>query len=350
MDGMRALPPPPVKLSVMAPSTSNAPGKRTVSVDDDADIDDLDDVLDDFTPKSTAKPAPQPTTATKAATAPSPSPPGSTRTSDSQDMHFVEQLAREMEAMLLGLGTQPGPSGSAGSAHANDAHAGEDSARDKQVLEAWGELFAKSLDGVPLDVTDGDGANEADESKDAFRKSRDEAAARLRKSHTELQADPSTSDELATLLESEDEESLQKFLEAMMGQLMSKDVLYEPLKELNNKFPSYLESNKDKLSASEVQRYQAQYACSSEIIALFEETVYNDDDPEMRVRITTLMSKVPTTLSLLSVYARQRANHCSQMQEHGAPPAEIMGELPPGLDLGPDGAPQLPLPDGCVIG
>jgi peroxin-19 len=39
---------------------------------------------------------------------------------------------------------------------------------------------------------------------------------------------------------------------------------------------------------------------------------------------------------------------CSQMQEHGAPPAEIMGELPPGLDVGPDGAPQLP--DGCLIG
>ena len=38
----------------------------------------------------------------------------------------------------------------------------------------------------------------------------------------------------------------------------------------------------------------------------------------------------------------------SQMQEHGAPPAEIMGELPPELDLGPDGAPKLP--DECVIG
>jgi peroxin-19 len=37
----------------------------------------------------------------------------------------------------------------------------------------------------------------------------------------------------------------------------------------------------------------------------------------------------------------------SQMQEHGAPPAEIMGELPPGLDLGADGAPQLP--EGCLI-
>ncbi|KAH9965350.1 Pex19 protein, partial [Russula dissimulans] len=125
----------------------------------------------------------------------------------------------------------------------------------------------------------------------------------------------------------EDEKLLQGFLESVMGQLMSKEVLYEPLKELNDKFPSYLASNRDQLSPSDLERYQAQYACASEIIALFEGAGFQDDDPEMTVRITALMSK---------------------MQEHGAPPAAIMGELPPGLSLGPDGAPQLP--EGCVIG
>lgn len=33
----------------------------------------------------------------------------------------------------------------------------------------------------------------------------------------------------------EDEAELASFLESMMGQLMSKDVLYEPVKELNEK-------------------------------------------------------------------------------------------------------------------
>jgi hypothetical protein len=32
-----------------------------------------------------------------------------------------------------------------------------------------------------------------------------------------------------------DDDSIQNFLEGMMGQLMGKDVLYEPLKELNDK-------------------------------------------------------------------------------------------------------------------
>lgn len=40
---------------------------------------------------------------------------------------------------------------------------------------------------------------------------------------------------MAALLESGDDGELQKLLEGMMGQLMSRDVLYEPLKELNDK-------------------------------------------------------------------------------------------------------------------
>lgn len=113
----------------------------------------------------------------------------------------------------------------------------------------------------------------------------------------------------------------------MMGQLMGRDVLYEPLKELNDKFPSYLSSNADKLSASDLARYQAQHECASKIITVFEDPEFRDDDPKMTEEIVGLMGK---------------------MQEHGAPPAEIMGELPPGLDLGSDGAPKLP--DDCVVG
>lgn len=39
---------------------------------------------------------------------------------------------------------------------------------------------------------------------------------------------------------------------------------------------------------------------------------------------------------------------CSQMNECGAPPKEIMGELPPGMDLGADGVPKLP-EDCCIM-
>ena len=99
----------------------------------------------------------------------------------------MEQLAREMEAMLLGLDPHQVSSDPAESASASDAHAGEETARDKQFLDTLDEWFAKSMADVPLD---GDGIDKPEavgESKDAFRKSRDEAAERLRRSDTELQ-------------------------------------------------------------------------------------------------------------------------------------------------------------------
>lgn len=35
------------------------------------------------------------------------------------------------------------------------------------------------------------------------------------------------------------------------------------------------------------------------------------------------------------------------MQSFGSPPTEIMGDLPPGLNIGPDGVPAMP--EGCVV-
>jgi Pex19 protein family len=116
------------------------------------------------------------------------------------------------------------------------------------------------------------------------------------------------------LLGEEEDESVQKLLENMMNHLMCKDVLYEPLKELNDKvgrssahayfihwwfylqFPSYLASNEGKLSESDLARYKAQHVCTSKIVALFEDPGYKDDDPKMTADVVALMSEVHLSL------------------------------------------------------
>jgi len=310
----------------MVSPTSNDLGKRPVRVDDDSDVDDLDDVLDDFTITRPAKPAPQVTTAGPSIIDASARPPDTEKT-ESTDTDFAEEFARQMEAMLRDMVTPQDPSSTADSAGTGDASAGEDKTREEAFRAAWEEILVKSMDDALSGLSDGAKSDTADDSQEAFQKSLQEATERLHRSDTELQADSQVADdELTALLESGDDDKLQKLLEGMMGQLMSKEVLYEPLKELNDKFPSYLASNKDKLSAQDLARYEAQHECASQIIAVFDDTGYKDDNPEMTTKVIALMSK---------------------MQEHGAPPAEIMGELPPGLDLGPDGAPQLP--EGCLI-
>ncbi|KAI6169828.1 Pex19 protein [Pisolithus thermaeus] len=120
-------------------------------------------------------------------------------------------------------------------------------------------------------------------------------------------------------------DELTGMLEAMMGQLMSKEVLYEPLKELDEKFPAYLASH-PALSAEDKERYEKQRTCIKQLLTIFEEKGYNEEDPKTREKITEAMS---------------------ELQSYGSPPEEIMGPLPPGMAMGADGLPELP--EGCVV-
>ena len=76
----------------------------------------------------------------------------------------------------------------------------------------------------------------------------------------------------------------------------------------------------------------------SQIIVIFEAEDYSEENPLTSLKVMSLMNEV--LLSLLPML--EILNHAEQMQEYGAPPAEIMGELPPGMALGQDGLPQLP--------
>jgi peroxin-19 len=78
----------------------------------------------------------------------------------------------------------------------------------------------------------------------------------------------------------------------MMTQLMSKDVLYEPLKELHEKFPLYLKDNAAKLEPKDKERYEAQQKIVAEIITIFEDPTYTPEDQEKGVKIVTLMNTV----------------------------------------------------------
>lgn len=113
---------------------------------------------------------------------------------------------------------------------------------------------------------------------------------------------------LATLGEGggESEEELQGLLETMMTQLMSKDVLYEPLKELHEKFPPYLKDNAATLKPEDKQRYEAQQKIVAEIITMFEDSSYTPEDQEKGIKIVTLMNTVShqyLSLRLAHIYS-----------------------------------------------
>ena len=109
-----------------------------------------------------------------------------------------------------------------------------------------------------------------------------------------------------------------------------------------------MKDNASTLSAEDKTRYEAQSKVVAQIVATFEDPSFKDDDPQKSLKIVELMQEVRSQFQdIYVVHPATRHLFSEQMQEHGSPPSEIMGPLPPGFDLGADGLPKLP--DGCTI-
>lgn len=104
----------------------------------------------------------------------------------------------------------------------------------------------------------------------------------------------------------ESEEDLNKMLMGMMEQLTNKDILYEPMKELHDKFPAWLRDNKPSLSKDDLARYEEQQKVVGEIVARFDRPQYSDDSNDDREYIVERMQK---------------------MQAAGSPPPDLVGDM-----------------------
>ncbi|XP_012670853.1 peroxisomal biogenesis factor 19 [Clupea harengus] len=98
-------------------------------------------------------------------------------------------------------------------------------------------------------------------------------------------------------------------MQSIMQNLLSKEVLYPSLKEITEKYPEWLNSNKESLPPEEFNRYEQQHKIMGDICSQFEK----DGDQESAFEnILELMQK---------------------LQDLGQPPKELAGDAPPGLNL-----------------
>ena len=121
-------------------------------------------------------------------------------------------------------------------------------------------------------------------------------------------------------------------VDAMVRQLLAKDLMYPPLKEVTKQFPAWLKTNKGKVEEGLYAKYESQSALFESIVGVYE--AEEEDMP----RLLDLMTKA---------------------QEYGQPPPEIVqalggpgmegveGVLPPGMlgALGGDGTD----PEACCV-
>ncbi|KAG0488613.1 hypothetical protein HPP92_007198 [Vanilla planifolia] len=120
-------------------------------------------------------------------------------------------------------------------------------------------------------------------------------------------------------------QDMESIIETMMQQLLSKEVLQEPMKEIGERYPKWLEAHKERLGKEEYDRYCHQYKLILQLNAVYEE------EPDNFPKIVDFMQK---------------------MQECGQPPTEILQDLAPDLDLNNIGqlAPELfeSAPNCCI--
>lgn len=110
-------------------------------------------------------------------------------------------------------------------------------------------------------------------------------------------------------------EDFQAVIDNMMRQLLARDVMYEPMKQICEMYPAWLAENVARLSKQEYENYGKQYQLFQQLAAVYE------TEPDNFPRLMELMH---------------------DLQETGQPPAEIITKLAPGLQIGPDGLPTIP--------
>lgn len=98
---------------------------------------------------------------------------------------------------------------------------------------------------------------------------------------------------------------MSKLLADMLEQLSSKEVLYEPIKDLNDKFPDFLKEKKGQIPDEEHEKYLQQYEVTNQILAIFDAPDYDGENLEKRDKVNGLLES---------------------LQELGNPPTELVGD------------------------
>ncbi|EDP89908.1 hypothetical protein HBI56_122550 [Parastagonospora nodorum] len=307
----------PVKKEEQEPAkvaAATAPPPEVASDPEEDDLSDLDDVLDEFANTKIDSKAPAaPTAKAQDAPASAPSASGPGRPEDmspgallvEDEDAFAKQLQKEME-QLLGQG--------------DFGKQFEDIMKEMSL-----ETGANPLAADPPSSSSKEGKGKAESSESAA-KAEKNFQETIKKTMERMQnsgdaagaaaASSSQDDMLAQMLASMgeggfgggdgDDEDFSKILMGMMEQLTNREILYEPMKELNDKFPKWMEANSTKVEADDLKRYQEQQVLVKEITERFERKGYSDNNAGDREYIVERMQK---------------------MQAAGSPPPDLVGDM-----------------------
>ena len=97
-------------------------------------------------------------------------------------------------------------------------------------------------------------------------------------------------------------------MEDMMKIMLSKDMLYLPMKEMRKNYPEWLEKNKASISSTEKSNYEKQLHCIDIICNEFESETDSDSAATKLKRFNSVMNAV------------------NEMQQYGQPPSSLLAD------------------------
>ena len=242
-------------------------------------------MLDEFSATKITKPDKQPKNVAHASSVPLEKSKASDEATNDFNKQLQEQMAalmgnvdetpemkREIEAMLLDLGAAGGPAqpGEKSPSSHVKASKGESSSTNEEPFQ---ESIRKTMERMQASGDQATAAAQSENSEDFLAQMMNE----MQKSGLENAGD---------------DEGFNKMLMGMMEQLTNKDILYEPMKELHEKFPSWMAKNKDSTGKDDLKRYEEQQRLVAEIVDKFEQSTYSDTKTADREFIVERMQMV----------------------------------------------------------
>lgn len=198
----------------------------------------------------------------------------------SSDAEAIEHIGKATEAVnLAGEGAAGSSSSTAGGGAGGDASGskksgGSSSSSTGQPQESFQDTIRKTMERMQASGASASAAAASSSSTSA----EDDMMAQLMK---ELQSGGGGG-----------EEDFNKMLMGMMAQLTNKEILYEPMKELHDKFPAWMEKNKGSTGKEDLARFEEQQVLVGEIVGRFERKGYSDENEDDREYIVEKMQKV----------------------------------------------------------
>lgn len=110
----------------------------------------------------------------------------------------------------------------------------------------------------------------------------------------------------------------------MLENVLSKEVLYSPMKDITDKYPDWLADNRASLPEDDFTRYNKQYDIMKQVVDMFEEETEADSEEVRGQRFEKIMMAM------------------QKLQELGQPPKDLVGDMGPIMSFDPSGNPVLP--------